>query len=134
MENSENNFQEELKNCYILIGNSKRVNTRLLSKEAAKYFSLQLNYDIKPFNHKNVIEEIFSLENVFLVTTPCTDVFVENNEYIGEYETYSKKSIDENGCLNDIKEMLSLGHTVYFYKYYQNVDDNNFYWRYKLIK
>jgi hypothetical protein len=134
MSNVEQKYQEELKKCKIQIGNSIKTNTRLLSKDALKYFSLKLEYGIKPINHEEVIEELFSLENVFLIRTPCGDVFDENNEFICEKCAYTKKSLSKDGCLNDIKEKLSLGVTIYFYTYFQYENDEGYYWRYATYK
>lgn len=134
MSNLEEKYQEELKKCRIQIGNCIRNNTRLLSKDASKYFASKLEYGIKPINHKEVIEEIFSLENVFLTKTPCGDCFDENGKFIREFGSYTKKSLSKDGCLNDIKERLSLGATIYFYSYFQLEDGVGYYWRYFTYK
>lgn len=130
MFNLEEKYQEELKKCRIQIGNSVRYNTRLLSKNASKYFALNIEYFQKPINHKEVIEEIFSLNNVFLATKPIVEIFDENNEFICERFCRTISSLSKDSCINDIKEKLLLGAIIYFYTYFQHENNNGYFWRY----
>lgn len=120
-------FNKELEDAHIVIGNSGMTNNRLLSKEA-RIFALNksLNdliksnaeYYYKPENFDEIIDELMSMKNVYVARTPCDYHFTESGEYVGEFPTTTHRSLDPRGIFDSVKYFLEKGATVYLYTYH----------------
>jgi len=109
----------------VKVGNATHRNNRLLSKEAAIYCFIENSKELNkgdecflPENIEEVANELFSTDKVYLCRYPCDDHFNEEGEFIGEYPTHTKRSLDKNDILKDVKYYLGEGATVYVYVYY----------------
>lgn len=140
----------------VSVGNSVKTNKRILNKEESiELFNenlqtaIKLNPDLyyKPDNFDEIVDEIFSMENVYVALAPCEDHFNKLGECTGEYLTDTFRSLDEREIINCIKSYLNQGAAIYLYLFYQmkqgvvagfdykknepiiNEDVNTYYWR-----
>ena len=153
---------KKLNESSVTIGNSIKLNKRILNKEESiELFkenirlAIKLNPDgdyYKPDNFDEIADEIFSMKNVYVATTPCEDHFNESGEWVGEYPTHTFRSLDEREIINSIKHFVNQGAVVYLYLFYQmkqglitgfdyeknehtiNEDVNTYYWRMMMKK
>jgi hypothetical protein len=148
--------RKKLLDSAVKVGNSIKTNKTLLSnEESIVLFNENLKEIMdrcpdeyyKPDNYDEIVDEIFSMKNVYVATTPCEDHFSESGEWVGEYPTHTFRSLDEREIINSINYYINQGAVVYLYLWFQmkqglvvgfdykknepiiNNDVNTYYWR-----
>jgi len=127
---------EQIRNkIRVNVGNQTKCNKRLLNKEESvllfnqNFDHFRLNPDFqenvyhKSENYDEIIDELFSMDNVYVATTPCDDHFSKFGEWIGEYPTNTYRSLNERDIINSVKDYLDKGAVIYLYMFYMMKQD-----------
>jgi hypothetical protein len=137
-----NKFEKERDSLEcVKVGNMHKKNNRLLSKDASVYFFIKnskecaVSYkDSKhdkgfiPGNLKEIANELFSMDKVYVAQAPCEDYFSKEGKWIDVLPASVFRSLDSHAIIESVKEYLKKGAVVYLYTYYglvQNVCEGN---------
>jgi len=123
--------EEQIKNATVQIGNTVKVNKRLLDKKlsielfketAEELFKEHSEY-YKPKHFNTIVYKLFSMKNVFVATAPCEDFFDKKGKWITEIPTRSHRSLEAFDIIDSIQNYLNEGALVYLYTFYSMKQD-----------
>lgn len=139
---------KKIEHARVCVGNTHMINTRLLDKETSiECLNATMDYYLKENktfhksdNYDEIIDELFSIENVHVALTPCEYHFSKSGQYIGEYATITRGGLNERDVIKSVKEYLDKGAVIYLYSFYNLKQDlvngplivpntNTYYWR-----
>lgn len=122
-------YKEELVDCIVKCDDGvDRINTRLLSKEASKYFLIKNVKECAKYDTHFVsddldefVEKIFSMDNVYVSLLPVTNYFNKSGEFIKEIFVRSDRGrldFQYDDIINKMNYYTDRGAVIYFYVYY----------------
>lgn len=124
--------EESLKNATVAVGTTIKVNNRLFDKELSKeLFKENVNELLKerdgeyfkPDNFDKIVDELFSMNNVFVCRYPSEDVFDSKGEWVCEQASITERGLGERDILKSVQKYLDRGAVVYMYHFYNMMQD-----------